>query len=142
MQRVDTRAVRRPAPARIDCSYCVTAWSAESGEDAKPAMAEHRLLSQVMEVLLKHPTIPTDVLQGSLVDQIRPYPTGIAGAEGVKNQPEFWGTLNQPIKPSITYVVTLAMMIDDDSAELTETVQQVTVESDHPPFSANRTNPR
>ena len=44
-----------------------------------------------------HPTIPEDVLQGSLKSQIPPYPTVIAAPDGVKNQPEFWAALDQQL---------------------------------------------
>jgi len=36
---------------------------------------------------------------------------------GVKNLPEFWNALDQRLKPSLNYVVTLAMMIDDIPAD-------------------------
>ena len=130
LQRSDdrTRASRRRPPVRIDCAYCITAWSRAQNESVAD---EHRLLSQVLKVLLQHPTIPSDVLRGSLVDQIPPYPTVIALPDGVKNQPEFWGALDQQLKPSLNYVATLAMMIDEAPAELGRVVEGVTVETWH-----------
>lgn len=100
-----TRAVRRRPPVRVDCAYCITAWSPATSESV---LEEHRLLSQVLSVLLKNPTIPEGALQGSLATQIPPYPTLIASPDGVKNPPEFWGALDQQLKPSLNYVVTLA----------------------------------
>lgn len=124
-----TRAVRRQPPARIDCAYCITAWSPATDESV---LEEHRLLSQVLLVLLRNPTIPSDVLQGSLVGQIPPYPTVIASPDGVKNQPEFWGALDQQLKPSLNYVVTLAMILDEAPAELPRVVEEVRVlEAEH-----------
>ncbi len=123
-----TRAARRRAPVRIDCAYCITAWSAA---DSDSVLEEHRLLSQVLEVLLKHPTIPPEVLQGSLVDQIPPYPTVITAPDGVKNQPEFWGALDQQLKPSLNYVITLAVMLDEPPAELPPAVEAVAVKADN-----------
>ena len=123
-----TRASRRRPPVRVDCAYCITAWSRAQNESVAD---EHRLLSQVLKVLLQHPTIPSDVLRGSLVDQIPPYPTVIALPDGVKNQPEFWGALDQQLKPSLNYVATLAMMIDEAPAELGRVVEGVTVETRH-----------
>ncbi len=125
-----TRAVRRRAPVRIDCAYCITAWSPATEESV---LEEHRLLSQVLVVLLKNPTIPSDVLQGSLVDQIPHYPTVIASPDGVKNQPEFWGALDQQLKPSLNYVVTLAVMLDEAPAEaaMPRVVEEVVVEANH-----------
>ena len=123
-----TRAVRRLPPKRIDCAYCITAWSPATSESV---LEEHRLLSQVLLVLLRHPTIPADVLQGSLADQVPPYPTVIASSDGVKNQPEFWGALDQQLKPSLNYVVTLAMILDEPPAILPRVVEEVVVETEH-----------
>ena len=139
IQRSDggTRAMRRLAPVRIDCGYCITAWStAGSGAVDGSGLAvavqqEHQLLSEALRVLLLHPSIPSDVLHGSLVDQVPPYPSVIASDEGVRNQPEFWGTLNQPVKPSLNYVVTLVMLLDEEPLEFEPVVAHVTVDADH-----------
>lgn len=124
-----TRAIRRRVPVRIDCAYCITAWSPATNESV---LEEHRLLGQILRVLLLHPTIPADVLQGSLVDQIPPYPTIIAAPDGVKNQPEFWGALDQQLKPSLNYVLTLAVSLDETPAEadMPPVVEEVQVEAD------------
>lgn len=124
-----TRAVRRRAPVRIDCAYCITAWSPATDESV---LEEHRLLGQVLRVLLRHPTVPADVLQGSLADQIPPYPTIIASPDGVKNPPEFWGALDQQLKPSLNYVLTLAVSLDESPAEaaMPPVVEEVRVEAD------------
>jgi hypothetical protein len=122
------RAVRRQAPVRVDCAYCVTAWSIAEEE---PVLEEHRVLSQVLTILLSHPTLPTDVLVGHLVDQIPPYPTVIAAPDGIKNQPEFWGALDQQLKPALNYVVTLAYVLDEAPAPLPPAVSSVAVETDH-----------
>lgn len=122
------RAVRRRPPARIDCSYCITAWSTAAtgeiedagetaGELSDTIREEHQLLSDVLRVFLNNPTIPADVLRGSLVGQIPPYPMLVAASEGVKNLPDFWSLLDHPVKPSLTYVATLAMMLDDEPEE-------------------------
>jgi hypothetical protein len=109
-----TRAGRLRAPARIDCSYCITAWSTATDD---PALEEHRVLSQVLRILLRNRTLPEAVLQGSLADRIPPYPTVVAAADGIRNQPDFWGALDQRLKPSLNYVVTLALLLDDVPAE-------------------------
>ena len=55
----------------------------------------------------------------------------IAAPDGVKNQPEFWGALDQQLKPSLNYVVTLAMILDEAPQELTRVVEEVIVEADN-----------
>jgi hypothetical protein len=104
-------AKRVPAPVRVDCAYCITAWSVSQQE---PVFEEHRLLSQVLSLFLRYPTLPREQLVGKLATQIPPYPTLLAAQEGVKNQAEFWHALDQKLKPSLNYVVTLAMIPEQD----------------------------
>lgn len=124
-----TRAVNRLAPRRVNCAYCITAWSAATTADA--VFEEHRVLSQVLQVLLRNPTIPASVLQGQLVDQIPPYPVITASSDGMKNNPDFWGALDQQLKPSLNYIVALAMMMDDEPSDLAPVVDEVVVTGHH-----------
>ncbi len=124
------RALRRRPPVRLDCSFCISAWSTATDE---PELEEHRLLSQVVRVLLRHPTIPPEVLQGSLAGQIAPYPTVIAAPDGIHSPPEFWGALDQQLRPSLNYVVTLAMLLDDEPSdeEMIPVIQEIEVVERH-----------
>ena len=124
-----SKSARIRPPVRIDCGYCITTWSTASTD---PVLEEHRLLSQVLLVLLQNETIPAAYLQGTLQTQIPPYPTVIASQEGVKNLPEFWNALDQRLKPSLNYVVALAMMIDAIPADsaLSASVATYTVQTD------------
>jgi hypothetical protein len=131
IQRSDTGvpiALRRP-PVRIDCTYCITAWSPATAESV---LEEHRLLSQVLRLLLQNPTIPSGVLQGSLATQIPPFPRLIAAPDGIKNSPEFWGALDQQLKPSLSYTITLAMLLDDEppAGTVLDLVQEVNVDAE------------
>ena len=121
------KAARVRPPIRIDCSYCITAWSAAT-KDA--VLEEHQLLSEVLLVLLRNETIPKAVLQGTLVGQIPPFPTVIAHSGGTKNLPEFWSALDQKLKPSLNYVVTLALLLQPLDAGQGPTVTTVNVETD------------
>lgn len=104
-----TRTRRRPL-ARIDCAYCITTWSAA----VTPSIEEeHTLLGDVMFILLKYPTIPLAALVNSVAKQLPPYPTLVATPEGARSQVEFWKALDQKLKPSLNYVVTLALQLDD-----------------------------
>lgn len=103
-------AARVAPPVRVDCAYCITAWSTATTD---AVLEEHDLLSQVLVVLLRNQTIPPGMLQGALASQIPPYPTVIASQDGVvKQHPEFWTALDQKLKPSLNYIVTLAMLLD------------------------------
>jgi len=119
------QAVRITPPVRIDCAYCITAWST-AATDA--VLEEHDLLSQVLTVLLKNPRIDAALLQGALAGQIPPYPTVIASQDGiVKHHPEFWTALDQKLKPSLNYVVTLAMLLDPSPPSAPTPFSTVTV---------------
>lgn len=110
----DTRATRVSPPVRIDCAYCITAWSAA---DPPLVAEEHRLLGDVLRLLIRFQTIPADALKGSLVGQFPPFPGLVASQDGVKNVPDFWTALDQRLKPALNFIVTLAMLPDDIPAD-------------------------
>lgn len=118
----------RQAPRRINCAYCITAWSTATTD---AVLEEHRVLSQILRVLLTFPTLPADTLQGSLTDQIPPYPTVVASSDGMKNNPDFWGALDQQLKPSLNYIITLAMMLDEEPTEAPASVDEIVIEEHH-----------
>lgn len=97
--------IRRP-PLRVACTYLVTAWPIGGTETV---LQEHRLLSQVLQVLSRYPTIPEPFLQGSLRGQEPPLPILISSADGLKNPAEFWTALNSPLRASLAITVTIAM---------------------------------
>jgi len=99
----------RPA-LRMACSYLVTAWPV-GGEEV--TLQEHRLLSQVLQVLSRYPTIPPtippDYLQGGLRGQEPPLPMVTALVDPQKNLSEFWTALGNKLRPSLTVTVTISM---------------------------------
>ena len=100
-------ATKRAPPIRVDCSYLVTAWPSDSSPN--PTQDEHRLLSEVMKVLLRHATIPEAVLQGSLKDQDAPLPASSLQAGRLQSLGEFWQALGGKPKASLHYMVTVAV---------------------------------
>jgi hypothetical protein len=50
----------------------------------------------------------------------------------MKNHPEFWTALDQKLKPSLNYVITLAMLVEDipADAQLPPVVQQTSIVTD------------
>lgn len=121
-----TRASRLRPPIRVDCGYSITAWSVSNTD---PVLEEHRVLSQTLLVLLQNRRIPQADLKGSMVNQPPPYPWVVAAPNAHENMPEFWRALDQELKPSLNYVVTLAMWLDPVpvDAALTPVVQAITV---------------
>lgn len=99
---------RRSLPlVRIDCSYLITAWPSPS--TLNRAADEHRLLSEVMWVLLRFPKLPDDLLLGELADQELPLPTAVLQPGHLQSLGEFWQALGGKPKAALNYTVTLAV---------------------------------
>ena len=92
---------------RVDCSYLITAWPSPSTPNR--AADEHRLLSEVMRVLLRFPKLPDDLLQGELADQELPLPTAVLQPGHLQSLGEFWQALGGKPKAALNYTVTLAV---------------------------------
>jgi hypothetical protein len=99
----DAIARRRPA-VRIDCSYLVTAWASD-------AQNEHLLLSEALKVLLRYPTLPRDVLKGSLQGQDLPLPTSTLQPSLLQSVGEFWQAMGGKPKAAFNYSVTISMEV-------------------------------
>jgi len=102
-------------PARIECSYVISAWnkSTEVGPQPKE-LQEHRLLSQVLYVLWRNPTMPPQYLVGLLANATPAVPLVAAETEDMAAKPDFWNALEIYVKPSITCRITLAMDLNLD----------------------------
>lgn len=106
----DGAASRRRAPVRIDCSYLITAWSSDSS--SARALDEHRLLSEVIKVLLRHPSLPESLLQGSLKGQEPPLPSSTLQPGRLQSVAEFWQALGGKPKAALNYTVTIGVVVD------------------------------
>jgi hypothetical protein len=106
------RIIQQQPPPRIDCAYLITAWNKATADSEDRELQEHRLLAQVLYVLLRNPTIPPDYLQGLLQSQEPALPM-VTAQRGHLNDPvEFWNTLNTPARPSISCIVTISLDLD------------------------------
>lgn len=95
---------KRLAPLRYDLSYLVTVWTQNQVED------EHAILWRVLGALAANPTLGTDILEAGLRNQ--PYPVHARTAQpsrAIENLPDLWGVMENQLRPSINYTVTLAM---------------------------------
>lgn len=106
LNRNNGQATIRQPPIRIACSYLVTAWPVGGAE---LSLQEHRLLSQVLQVLSRYPSIPETFLQGSLRGQEPPLPMIVSTADGLKGTAEFWTALNSPLRASLMVTVTASL---------------------------------
>ncbi|BAY26510.1 hypothetical protein NIES2100_63260 [Calothrix sp. NIES-2100] len=81
IERNNGQAVIIRPPLRMDCTYLITAWPFGGTE---LALQEHRLLSQVLQVLSRYHTIPKQFLQGSLSEQEPPLPLTISSVGAIR----------------------------------------------------------
>jgi hypothetical protein len=116
----DLRARLKRTPYRVDCFYMLTTW-ANDPED------EHRLLSNVLLVLFRHPVLPEDRLMGSLKKQPFELQARLANHDRLTNPAEVWSALDNEMRPSISYIITLAL--DPWSEVITPLVSSVTLRS-------------
>lgn len=107
--RDNSGAFERNRPARrVDCSYLVTAWARESSTQATD---EHRLLGEVMQVLVRYPKLPKEILQGELVVQKTDLPTSSLRSGHLQSLGEFWQALGGKPKIALHYTVTLSLQV-------------------------------
>ena len=100
-------AFHERAPIRVAATYLVTAWSGMTGEQG--VLLEQRLLSQALIVFARHPRLPASALKGRLADQDPEVPVIGGQAEGLRNPSEFWTSLNNRLRPSISVTATVSM---------------------------------
>jgi hypothetical protein len=120
---------RRRSPARVDCSYLITAWASSSAPD--PAADEHRLLGEVMAVLLRHRTIPDTHLRGRLTDQEPPVRARVMTDNQLQSIGEFWQAMGGRPKATLHYGVTVSIDVFEPvevGPEVTEHVIELTPE--------------
>jgi hypothetical protein len=96
-----SNAVKRQPPRRVDCSYLITAWAGDS-------LSEHLLLGQVMQALLRHPTIGDPYLANTLQGQ-PPLPTGVLQPSLLQAIGEFWQAMGNKPRAALNYTVTVAV---------------------------------
>lgn len=106
VERNNRTATKKKAPVRVAFSYLVTVWTKDMGD-------EHRLLGHLMAVLCRYSFLPEEILQGALKGLEYPVPASTAQPDGlVKNPADFWSALDNQLKPSINYVITLPVDLD------------------------------
>lgn len=95
-------AQRKRSPFRIDCFYMITSWAAEPQD-------EHRLLARCLRALFRYPTLPEERLVGALQTPIFDIQARLARHDTLTNPAEVWSALDNELRPSISYVITLAL---------------------------------
>jgi hypothetical protein len=98
----DGKAHLKRTPFRVDCTYMLTTW-ASVPED------EHLLLMRSMLALFRFPILPEDRLVGNLRNQPFEIQAFLARHDRLTNPAEVWSALDNEIRPSIPYIITLAL---------------------------------
>jgi hypothetical protein len=111
VQRMQDGTVKKGSIVRrVDCNYLITAWAKDTV--SLPDQDEHRLLGEVVRVLLRFREIPAAVLRGSMADQPIP-PRGSIFQINQQARGDFWRALGDKPKAAFNYVATIAIEIDD-----------------------------
>jgi hypothetical protein len=114
MQRQENgTAIKTQPPARVDCSYLITAWS-----NADDPQQEHHLLSRIMRLLLRHSVLPENLLQGSLKDPILPVLLTSLKPGYLQSPGEIWQALGGLPKVSLHCTATIAVPLTEDPEEV------------------------
>ncbi|MEW6737067.1 MAG: DUF4255 domain-containing protein [Acidobacteriota bacterium] len=111
-------------PLRVDCSYLITAWPGSlNGDEA--ILQEQQLLSRAIIVLAKYTSIPDSFLQGSLTTHDRPITIRMLQSSEIKDPADFWSAIGNKLRPSLNFVVTLAMpsIVEKESAPVVTSLQ-------------------
>ncbi|RLC96315.1 MAG: hypothetical protein DRI40_03510 [Chloroflexi bacterium] len=106
MKRSGGSAVMAKPPLRIDLSYLVTVWTNDTAD-------QHRLLGHLLATLSRYQELPADLLQGILKESQCPVLAFTAQPNGINmNAADFWGALENQLRASINYVLTVPVDID------------------------------
>jgi hypothetical protein len=96
---MDRLTARRLPPRHFKLSYLITAWT-QRPED------EHRLLSSLLGCFLRHESMPSTLLTGSLAELGMPVPVTVAlPPPEDRSFADVWSALGGELKPSIDLVV-------------------------------------
>jgi hypothetical protein len=98
----DHLAHLKRTPMRVDCFYMLTTWASDPGD-------EHRLLTRTLLALFRFPLLPEDRLVGSVRNPPFDIQARLASHDKLTNPAEVWSSLDNEIRPSISYIVTLAL---------------------------------
>ena len=98
----DGLAHLKRTPFRVDCTYMLTTW-ASVPED------EHRLLTRCLLTLFRFPVLPDDRLIGELRNPPFEIQAVLARHDRLTNPAEVWSALDNEIRPSVSYLITLAL---------------------------------
>ncbi|WP_448574197.1 DUF4255 domain-containing protein [Trichothermofontia sp.] len=104
------RGVHHLPSARVDCSYLITAWPARI---PNPFEDEHRLLGEVMRILMRYRELPREILQGDLRGLEPPLRAFALRPSKLNSLGEFWQAMGGKPRVTLHYTVTITVPVWD-----------------------------
>ena len=113
----DGTALKKRPPARVDCSYLITAWPSDDDIET-----EHQLLGEVMKVLLRHRKIPGGNMADDFEGQEFPLRLISLRPSFLQSFGEFWQAMGgkDGTKPKVVLhcTVTISVPVDEAGTEV------------------------
>lgn len=111
------KALKKLPPARVDCSYLITAWPSDDDIET-----EHQLLGEVMKVLLRHRKIPGGNMADDFEGQEFPLRLISLRPSFLQSFGEFWQAMGgkDGTKPKVVLhcTVTISVPVDEAGTEV------------------------
>ncbi len=112
------KALKKRPPARVDCSYLITAWPTKEDH----IKVEHELLGEVMKVLLRHRKIPETYVADEFEGQKVPLRLISLRPSNLQSFGEFWQAMGgkDGTKPKVVLhcTVTISVPVDEAGEEV------------------------
>ena len=113
----DGTALKKRPPARVDCSYLITAWPSDDDIET-----EHELLGEVMKVLLRHRKIPEEHVKDDFKGQEFSLRLISLRPSFLQSFGEFWQAMGgrDGTKPKVVLhcTVTISVPVDEAGTEV------------------------
>ena len=118
----DGTALKKRPPARVDCSYLITAWPSDDDIETDDIETEHELLGEVMKVLLRHRKIPEEHVKDDFKGQEFSLRLISLRPSFLQSFGEFWQAMGgrDGTKPKVVLhcTVTISVPVDEAGTEV------------------------
>lgn len=111
----DGTVTKKRPPARVDCSYLITAWP----QNEDDIQTEHQLLGEVMKVLLRYRELPETFVADNFEGQEIPLRLISLRPSNLQSFGEFWQAMGgkEGTRPKVVLHCTVTISVSVDAAE-------------------------
>ncbi|MFB2772414.1 DUF4255 domain-containing protein [Pelatocladus sp. BLCC-F211] len=108
------KAMKKRPPARVDCSYLITAWP----QNEDDIQTEHQLLGAVIKVLLRYRKLPETFLANNFEGQELPLRLTSLRPSNLQSFGEFWQAMGgkEGTRPKVVLHCTVTISVPVDEA--------------------------